>query len=120
PAVLEIAGYNPWSQGLFGNPKIEQRIGDTYDEIETFADEIFACILHDPPAFSLAGDLFSLDYYRQLYRVLRRPGRLFHYIGDLDSKSGRNVVQGVVRRLGEAGFSRIVRKPEAFGVACYK
>jgi predicted methyltransferase len=52
--------------------------------------------------------------------VLKRKGRLFHYIGDLESRSGRNVARGVVRRLQDAGFSRIARKPGAFGVAAYK
>jgi predicted methyltransferase len=52
--------------------------------------------------------------------VMQRKGRLFHYVGDLNSRSGRNVVKGVARRLQEAGFSRIVRKPEAFGVVAYK
>ncbi len=70
--------------------------------------------------FSLAGDLYSGEFYRDLYRLLKRRGRLFHYIGDLESRSGRNVVKGVVRRLGEAGFARIVRKPGAFGVVAYK
>jgi hypothetical protein len=70
--------------------------------------------------FSLAGDLYSGEFYRELYRVMRRKGRLFHYVGDLDSRSGRNVVKGVARRLEEAGFSRIVRKPGAFGVVAYR
>ena len=70
--------------------------------------------------FSLAGELYSGEFYRHLYRVLARKGRLFHYIGDLESRSGRNVARGVVRRLQEAGFSRVVRRPEAFGVVAYK
>jgi hypothetical protein len=52
--------------------------------------------------------------------VLKPNGRLFHYIGNLESKSGRNVARGVVRRLGEAGFRRVIKKPEAFGVLAYK
>lgn len=120
PAVLEVAQLNPWSQALFENPRITQRIGDTVEEIEEFDDEVFARIIHDPPAFNLAGDLYSGAFYRQLFRVLRRGGRMFHYIGDLQSKSGRTIVRGVVRRLGEAGFSRIVRRPEAFGLVVYK
>lgn len=43
-------------------------------------------------------------------------GRLFHYIGDLESRSGGRVAKGVVRRLREIGFTRIHRRPEAFGV----
>jgi predicted methyltransferase len=120
PKVLEIARLNPWSRQLFGNPKIHQLVGDSFDEIEAFADGSFARIIHDPPTLSLAGDLYSGEFYRHLYRVLQHRGRLFHYIGDLESRSGRNVVRGVVRRLQEAGFGRIVRKPRAFGVVAYK
>jgi predicted methyltransferase len=120
PAVLEVARLNPWSRALFENPRIVQIVGDTYDGIETFDDATFSRIVHDPPTFSLAGELYSGAFYRQLYRVLRRGGRLFHYIGDLDSRSGRNVAKGVVRRLQEAGFAEIVRKPAAFGVVAYR
>jgi hypothetical protein len=116
PAVVEIAQQNPWSRELFENPKIERRIGDSYVEIETFEDNTFARIIHDPPTFKLAGELYSGAFYRQLYRVLKRGGRLFHYIGDLDSPSGHRVMKGVIERLGEAGFTRITKRPEAFGV----
>jgi len=47
---------------------------------------------------------------------LKRGGRLFHYIGDLDSTSGRVVAKGAVRRLQEAGFVQVERRPEAFGL----
>jgi predicted methyltransferase len=120
PAALEMARLNPWSQPLFGNPRITQVVGDTIEEIEGFEDGTFARIIHDPPAFNLAGDLYSGAFYRQLFRVLRRGGRMFHYIGDLESKSGRTVVRGAVRRLQEAGFSRVVRRPKAFALVAYK
>lgn len=120
PAALEVARLNPWSQALFDNPGITLVLGDTVEEIEGFEDGTFARIIHDPPALSLAGDLYSGAFYRQLLRVLQRGGRLFHYVGDLESKSGRTVVRGVMRRLQEAGFSRIVRCPGAFGLVAYK
>lgn len=120
PACLEIARLNPWSAELFDNAKIIQIVGDVYEEIEQFDDESFSRVIHDPPMFSLAGDLYSGDFYWQLHRVLRHRGRLFHYIGDLNSKSGQGVMRGVIRRLGEAGFSRVERRPEAFGVLAHK
>ena len=120
PTVLEVARLNPWSRALFEHPRIEQVVGDAFDAIQDFEDESFTRIIHDPPMFSLAGDLYSGEFYRDLYRVMRRKGRLFHYVGDLSSRSGRNVVKGVQRRLEEAGFSRIARKPRAFGVVAYK
>jgi predicted methyltransferase len=120
PAALEVARLNPWSQALFENPKITQVIGDSFEEIVKFAAGAFTCIVHDPPMFHLAGDLYSGEFYRQLYRVLRPGGRLFHYIGDLDSKSGRVVSKGAVRRLQEAGFRRVTPRPSAFGLVAYK
>lgn len=120
PAALEVARLNPWSQALFDNHKVTQVVGDVVDEIEGLEDETFDRIIHDPPAFNLAGDLYSGEFYGQLFRVLRRKGRLFHYIGDLESKSGRVVSKGAARRLQEAGFARVVRRPEAFGLVVYK
>ena len=116
PAGLTIARENPWSAGLFDNPRIEQIVGDAYDEVAAFADGTFSRIIHDPPAMVLAGELYSGAFYRELHRILRRNGRLFHYIGDPESASGRNITRGVIRRLQESGFSRIVRRPDAFGV----
>ena len=120
PTVLEVARLNPWSRALFEHPRIEQVVGDSFDVIQDFEDESFSRIIHDPPWFSLAGELYSGEFYRQLYRVMGRKGRLFHYIGDLSSRSGRNVVKGVTRRLQESGFTRVVRKPGAFGVVAFK
>jgi predicted methyltransferase len=120
PAALEIARLNPWSRALFDNPKITQIVGDSFEEVGKLGEATFSRVIHDPPAFNLAGDLYSGEFYRQLFRVLRPGGRLFHYIGDLESKSGRVVSKGAVRRLQEAGFSRVARRPEAFGLVAYK
>ncbi|MGB9586459.1 MAG: methyltransferase, partial [Anaerolineales bacterium] len=118
--VLQIARQNPWSRGLFENPRITQINGDAYEEITHFADGEFRLIIHDPPAFSLAGELYSTEFYRQAWRVLNQKGKMFHYIGDPSSKMGAGVTRGVIRRLKEVGFSRIVHQPEAFGVLAMK
>jgi hypothetical protein len=120
PATLEIARANPWSRALFDIPTIEQIVGDATEVVQQFADASFSRIIHDPPIFSLAGELYSGEFYRHLFRVLKQGGRVFHYIGSLESKSGSGTARGVVRRLQQAGFSRIVRKPEAFGLVAYK
>jgi predicted methyltransferase len=120
PAVLEIARQNPWSQPLFDNPKITQLVGDSSEVVQELHDGAFARIIHDPPTFSLAGELYSGAFYRQLHRVLSRGGRLFHYIGDLNSNLGGRVAKGVIRRLQEAGFARPQPNPQSFGVVAYK
>ena len=119
PAGLEIARQNPWSRELFERPNIQRMIGDAGEIIPTLADASFARILHDPPQLSLAGHLYSLEFYRELRRVLARGGRLFHYIGDPNSPFGSRTTSGVMRRLHDAGFRRVVRRPEAFGVVAY-
>lgn len=120
PVAQEIARLNPWSQALFDNPKITQIIGDSFEEAERFEPESFSCIIHDPPTLSLAGELYSGAFYKQAFRLLKHNGRMFHYIGDPDSKIGARVTKGVVRRLQDSGFTRITHRPQAFGVVAYK
>lgn len=119
PTVLEICQQNPWSQPLFSRPNIEQQIGDAFDLVEELPGGHYSCIIHDPPTFSLAGHLYSTEFYAQLRRVLKPGGRLFHYIGDPSSRSGRNVTRGAVKRLQEAGFRRVSARPRAFGVVAF-
>jgi predicted methyltransferase len=120
PAAIEVARHNPWSQALFSNPKIEQIIGDSFEVVQGFEKGSFTRILHDPPVFSLAGDLYSGEFYAELHRVLRSGGKLFHYIGNPESKSGKNITAGVMRRLQQAGFQEVRKAPRAFGVVAVK
>ncbi len=120
PGVQAIAQLNPWSQELFANLNITQMIGDAYEVVPTIADARFDRIMHDPPTLKLAGPLYSGAFYRELYRVLKRGGRLFHYTGDLKSQTGSSIMRGVVRRLQEVGFSRVIQHKEAYGVVAYK
>jgi predicted methyltransferase len=70
------------------------------------ADASFDAVLHDPPRFGIAGELYSQAFYDQLARVLRRKGRLFHYTGAPNKlTSGRDVPNEVAKRLRLAGFA---------------
>jgi predicted methyltransferase len=120
PTVLEVARCNPWSHELFSRPNIRQLLGDASERIRELEDRGFARIFHDPPTFRLAGELYSQEFYRELYRVLQAGGRLYHYIGDLDSTTGRVVAKGTARRLQEAGFRRVDRRPQTFGLVAFK
>jgi len=120
PAALEIARQNPWSQPLFAHPRIRQVIGDCCAVIAGFPEATFNRLLHDPPAFSLAGEMYSLAFYRQAYRVLKPNGRMFHYIGNPQSKSGASLTRGAAQRLRQAGFRRVEPRPQAFGLLAFK
>lgn len=120
PTALRVCHLNPWSQALFDNPKISQRIGDSYEIVNELESASFTRIIHDPPVMPLAGELYGIDFYRELHRLLRNNGKLFHYIGDPESKSGRSVTAGVIQRLAQAGFRQVRRAPRAFGVVAVK
>lgn len=120
PAVLEVARLNPWSRALFDNPRITQLVGDSFEVVEEFRDGYFSRVIHDPPTFSLAGELYSERFYRHVFRVLRRGGRFFHYIGDLDSPSGHRVMKGAAQRMKQAGFGSVRPAHQAFGLVAHK
>jgi predicted methyltransferase len=120
PAAQEVARQNPWSRPLFDNPVITQYIGDSDEVVDTFADGMFDQVIHDPPVSSLAGQLYGVEFYRKLHRVLAARGRLFHYVGNPESRSMANVTRGVSERLRAAGFTRVRPHVAAFGVVAEK
>lgn len=120
PVAIAIAKRNPWSRRLFDIPKTEIMIADIDETIDEFQPGEFSAIVHDPPTFQFAGELYSLEFYKKLYRVLSGKGTLFHYIADPDSRLGDRMTKGVMKRLHEAGFSKVERRPKAFGVVAKK
>jgi len=104
PDVLWLRSLNPWSPPAGG--VLSLACGDVTGEIAALPDASADAVLHDPPRFGIAGELYSLAFYQQLARVLRRGGRLFHYTGAPNAlTSGRDVPREVTRRLREAGFA---------------
>jgi len=95
--------------------------GDAFEVVKKFKDESFDVIIHDPPRFSLAGQLYSEEFYRELFRVLKPGGRLFHYVGNPGKRYRRKDLQrGVMERLRRAGFVGVKRVEEALGVVARK
>lgn len=120
PQVMGLRALNPWSKDL-GNEGIEQRQGSSFELIGTMATMSFDSVIHDPPRFSLAGELYSEEFYREIYRVLRRDGRFFHYTGNPHVvKKGSSFVDGVIRRLQAAGFKNVKKVEHLMGVTAQK
>lgn len=118
--VMALRQKNPWSQRIYG-PGIELIQADVGAYIQGLAAESFDAVIHDPPRFSLAGELYGEGFYRQLYRVLKRRGVLFHYTGNPQLlKRGSSFVDQAARRLKAAGFTRVVKVPELMGLRAQK
>ncbi len=115
--ILEIASYNPWSSEL---EDIKIILGDATEVIKTLLDNHYDVIIHDPPRLSRAGELYSREFYSELYRVLRRGGRLFHYTGKVGYKRRRlNILGGVASRLAKVGF-KVYQRRDLLGVYAVK
>ncbi|HET9033513.1 MAG TPA: SAM-dependent methyltransferase [Dokdonella sp.] len=106
--VLWLRSLNPWSPDPDSSTcsgRLQLTHADVSNTIAQIADDSVEAILHDPPRFGIAGELYSQVFYDQLARVLRRGGKLFHYTGSPNKlTSGRDVPREVSKRLEKAGF----------------
>ena len=69
---------------------------------------MFDAVIHDPPRLSLASELYSLDFYKQLSRVMKKDGKLYHYTGSPGSRNRKiNLAGNAGKRLKIAGFKNI-------------
>ena len=106
--VLWLRTLNPWSpdpDAPASGGRLQLNHADVSQAITQIADASVDALLHDPPRFGIAGELYSQAFYGQLARVLRRGGRLFHYTGSPNKlTSGRDVPREVEKRLEKAGF----------------
>jgi predicted methyltransferase len=106
--VLWLRTLNPWSpdpDAPAHDGRLQLMHADVSEAIAQIADASVDALLHDPPRFGIAGELYSQAFYDQLARVLRRGGRLFHYTGSPNKlTSGRDVPREVAKRLEKAGF----------------
>nr|WP_063573210.1 MnmC family methyltransferase [Luteibacter rhizovicinus] len=106
--VLWLRTLNPWSpdpDAASSEGRLQLTHGDVSQAITQIPDASVDALLHDPPRFGIAGELYSQVFYNELARVLRRGGRLFHYTGSPNKlTSGRDVPREVEKRLEKAGF----------------
>lgn len=116
--VLKIASYNPWSWRL-ANDKIKIILGDATEVVNDLESSSFDRVIHDPPTIAIAGELYSKEFYKELFRVLKKGGILFHYTGKPGHSRGVNISKGVANRLRQVGFQVKVVK-SACGIVAFK
>ena len=107
--VIWLRSLNPWSPDNLESRATTTAMtltnGDITEQIGRHASDSVDAILHDPPRFGIASELYSQVFYDQLARVLKRKGTMFHYTG-LPNKlaGGRDLPNEVATRLRRAGF----------------
>lgn len=127
PTMTQICAMNPHSKGLFRSSSdaedniITQLYGNAFDVIQTLPDYAFDRIIHDPPTFALAGELYGENFYSELFRVLKPSGRVYHYTGDPSANvTGGGGVRGIVKRMKMVGFETVAIDQHAHGVVAAK
>lgn len=117
--VLKMAKLNEASKELFENKKIMLKQADVLEEIKNFSDDFFDTIIHDPPTFKLAPELYSEKFYKELSRVLKKKGRLWHYCpvpGKL--KYGEKFRKKIENKLKK--FFKVFYDKASEGFVCFK
>ncbi len=117
---MELCAQNPWSNNL-GQEGIVQRQGSSYELISTMPATSFDSVIHDPPRFSIAEELYCEEFHREIFRVLRRNGQFFHYTGNPHVvKKRSSFIEGVIRRLKAADFRYVGKVEHLMGVSAHK
>jgi len=116
--VLEIAKQNPYSSELFSSKKIEIINADAFERIKSFENASFDTIIHDPPTYVMATELYSEKFYTELFRVLKTNCRIWHYLPE----PGRfpRLREKVMKGLKNAGFRSIFYDESSSGILAVK
>lgn len=119
--VIELSKLNPWSRELHSDMRVSIIQGDAVERIEEFDTKSFHAVLHDPPRFSMASELYTAEFYAQIYRVLKPRGVLYHYVGAPGGKHRKiDLQKGVIQRLRNVGFEQVMRNKPTLGVVAKK
>jgi uncharacterized protein len=109
--VLKLAKLSQDSKDLFTNEKIKIINKDAAKAVKDFQEGSFDCIMHDPPTFVIAPELYTLDFYKDIYRILKRGGKLAHYAPSPGKAKDKNIakrfISRIITNLKNAGFKKI-------------
>ncbi|MBU0628826.1 MAG: methyltransferase domain-containing protein [Nanoarchaeota archaeon] len=118
--VLAIARFNPYSNDLFSKKNITINQKDILDEILNLKDSSFDRIIHDPPTFKYSPDLYSKEFHKQLYRILKKMGILYHYCSCPKKTKGNLLFPRIVNQLKEVGFNHVEYHESSSGIRAVK
>ncbi len=101
--VLKIAQYNSWSRGLENITIINEDVLDLLDDLEK---GYFNKVIHDPPTYKVAEELYSKEFYSKLYEILPNNALVYHYVG-YPAEATKQIKSKVISRCKAVGFNLI-------------
>ncbi len=120
PNVYDLARLNPFSEALFCSKNIEIRKEDISVAVKSLGESYFDCVIHDPPTFKLAPELFTEAFYQELYRIMKKNGRFFHYTPLYKISQGYDFPSRIEKKLKKTGFKVLEFRPQEGGIVCRK
>lgn len=117
---LKMCKYNPFSQDLFKFTNLKIIEQDVFKGIKQFSNNYFDRISHDPPKHQYAPLLYSRDFYKEMFRVLKPEGVMFHYLYPICTPHGKQFFENTKTRLEEVGFIVSDYDEDSSGVICKK
>jgi uncharacterized protein len=118
--VLRICEYNPYSSELFEKKKILIHNESIYDGIKTLPPKTYDRIIHDPPTPTFAKELYEIEFYNELYRVLKKDGKLYHYAPMPGKTKGKITYPTWIKLLEQAGFKKVKYNEKSSGISAIK
>jgi predicted methyltransferase len=119
-AVITLAQWNPFSEPLFKPGKIIIMKGSAMELAKGFESSMFSFVIHDPPRMSHAPELYSPEFYAEMFRICKKGAKIFHYVGSVGKGKGRRIEKEVAARLAGAGFVRVRYSPRLQGIFAEK
>jgi predicted methyltransferase len=118
--VLQLAKLNPYSKELFNKEKIDSKNKSSFDFIKTLDNESIDVVMHDPPKLALSPDLYSYEFYNQVFRILKPNGQFFHYIGTIGIHKGKRFELDIIKKLEQSGFKNCKYYDKLQAIICKK
>jgi uncharacterized protein len=118
--MLRVCEYNPYSEALFSNKKIEIMNENVFEGIKSLESNSFDRIIHDPPTVSFAPELYSDEFYVELNRVLKRRGVLYHYCPSPGKTKGKEFWRTIEKMLERNKFVDIKYHEKSSGIRAIK
>ena len=117
--VIHVAKLNPYSRDLFSNKKINLMHGDISEIINKLQGNFFDRVIHDPPTFKYSPELYSKEFYQQLFRIMKKEAILYHY-APWPHRRGKPLYLRIMKFLSESRFRKVRYSEASSGVVAQK